>query len=130
MTTSRETRHASSSLGSLAPYVPSLIARHFADSVFPPTEPISKDFPAAVLIADLSGFTPLTEALARRGDRGAEVVQEILDSCFNKLIELVADQGGEVVNFAGDATIAVWPATDGESLESATRHAAQCALAI
>src|SRR5262249_57417676 len=44
-----------------------------------------------------------------------------------RLVDLVDEHGGEVLKFAGDATLALWPA-DGEGEAAATRRAAQCAL--
>ncbi|NJP06862.1 MAG: hypothetical protein HC837_15215 [Chloroflexaceae bacterium] len=37
-------------------------------------------FPAAVLFADVSGFTPLTEKLAHYGTRGAEELTRVMNS--------------------------------------------------
>jgi class 3 adenylate cyclase len=88
-------------------------------------------FPAAVVFADISGFTPLAERLARRGPAGAEALSDLLNAYFAKLTALIAEQGGEVITFAGDGLLAVWPATDGnEGLASATCDAGRCGLAV
>lgn len=113
----------------LEPYAPPLVRRRLAEDPVPPSAPSVAAFPAAVLFADISGFTALTESLARRGAAGAEEVQEVLNRCFGLLVDLIYDSGGEVTKFAGDAVLAQWPA-DGEGLASAVRRAARCGLAI
>jgi len=86
---------------------------------------------AAVLFADISGFTPLAERLARRGPTGAEALSNLLNAYFSELMSLIAEHGGEVITFAGDGLLAVWPASDrDESLVTATRDAGLCALAV
>jgi class 3 adenylate cyclase/tetratricopeptide (TPR) repeat protein len=120
----------------LASYVPTLITRQLANNPDPITAPTSESFPAAVLFADISGFTALTERLARRGPAGAEELTHLLNAYFGRLIDLITGHGGDIVKFAGDALLAVWPVLpaplgEGErGLTAATRHAAQCSLVI
>jgi class 3 adenylate cyclase len=52
---------------------------------------------------DVTGFTPLTERLARSGRIGAEVVGTAMDRCFGVLIDRLIPVGGDVVFFGGDA---------------------------
>jgi class 3 adenylate cyclase/predicted ATPase len=63
----------------------------------------------AALFADISGFTPLTEALARTlGPRlGAEELTRQLNRVYDALIAQVNRYGGSVIGFAGDA-ITCW----------------------
>lgn len=82
----------------------------------------------AALFADISGFTPLTEALARAlgPRRGAEELTAQLNRLFDALIAPVDTYGGTVVGFSGDA-ITCWFA--GEAA-SAGRRAVAAALAM
>jgi hypothetical protein len=48
-------------------YVPGLLASRFLARPIPLDAPGVERFSAAVLFADISGFTPLAERLARRG---------------------------------------------------------------
>ena len=66
-------------------------------------------FYAATLFADISGFTPLAEALATQGVRGAEELTSILNRVFEALISAVETYGGQVVKFGGDALSIMWP---------------------
>ena len=79
----------------------------------------------AALFADVSGFTPLTEALANElgAQRGAEELTAHLNRVFHALIDDVDRFGGDVIYFGGDA-ITCW--LDGDD----GRRAAACGLAI
>jgi class 3 adenylate cyclase/tetratricopeptide (TPR) repeat protein len=124
----RTEREAAGDPVELASYVPALVVRRFADRHEPLDEAESERFVAAVLFADISGFTVLTERLARTGPGGVEALTELLNDCFGELVELVGEHGGEVVKFAGDALLAIWPANGDNS--RVTAWAAQCALAM
>ncbi len=82
---------------------------------------------AAVLWLDISGFTSLTRRLAEQGPRGAELVSGVLDRCYGTLTDRIAAAGGDVIDFAGDGILAIWPAREGTSLASAVDRAARCA---
>jgi class 3 adenylate cyclase len=58
-------------LETLASYVPTFITRRLAINPIPLT-PVAQSFPAAVLFADISGFTALTEHLAQKGPAGVK----------------------------------------------------------
>jgi len=100
----------------------------------------------AVLFADISGFVPLTSALAEElgPQRGAEELTRQLDRVYGALIHEVHRYGGSVVNFSGDA-ITCWfdsgktPDVSASSLEAtsegsvrdlASLRAIACALAM
>ena len=61
------------------------------------------------LFVDLSGFTPLTEALMKQGNKGAEQLSNILNEIFEPLVHLVYAKGGFIPYFAGDAFTAIFP---------------------
>jgi predicted ATPase/class 3 adenylate cyclase len=65
---------------------------------------------AYTMFIDMSGFTPLTEALMHRGSRGAEELSVILNDVFAPLVNLVYAKGGFIPYFAGDAFTAIFPA--------------------
>ncbi len=79
----------------------------------------------AGLFADISGFTPLTEALAAElgPQRGAEVLTAILGDVIGAVIAELDRFGGDVIYFSGDA-ITCW--IDGDD----GRRATACALAM
>ncbi len=79
----------------------------------------------STLFADISGFTPLTEALVRAlgPQRGAEELPRQLNLIYDALITDVDRYGGSVIGFAGDAITCWFPDDDGH-------RATACALAI
>src|SRR6185503_6634355 len=93
----------------LASYVPQLIQKRVIANPSPIESPVAEEFQAAVLFADISGFTALTERLAEKGPTGVEALARILNEYFGQLIDIIHEYGGDVVKFAGDAVIAVWP---------------------
>jgi len=71
-------------------------------------DPIIGSFDAAVVFADASGFTALTETLAAR-PHGAEEIGSYLNGFFGSLIEIVSSYGGDILKFSGDALTILWP---------------------
>jgi adenylate cyclase len=82
----------------------------------------------SVLFADISGFTPFTEALrhAYGSRRGAEELSKHLDAVYTALIAEVERYGGSVTGFAGDAITCWFDEADG----SAPSRAVACAVAL
>jgi class 3 adenylate cyclase/tetratricopeptide (TPR) repeat protein len=85
---------------------------------------------AAVLFADISGFTALSEQLAERGAEGVETLTQVLNGYFGQLIDLITAHGGDVIKFAGDALLAFWAVPSDMELGDVTRLAAQCGLKV
>jgi class 3 adenylate cyclase len=116
------------SIDALASYLPRRLVEQLAGAVPSPTEGAPDTFPAASFLADLTGFTALTSDLSTEGAEGAERLTQIVQHCLGGLVDLVYETGGDVMNFAGDAVIAVWPAEDAEGLRAAVYRAAECAV--
>lgn len=129
----------------LASYVPRLIQNRIIADPSPIEAPLADEIPVALLFADISGFTRLTEQLAERGPTGVETIARLLNEYFGQLIDIIHNYGGDVVKFAGDAIIAVWPVVPvalpptepgGEPALSRADHwqwtmrAAECAIEI
>jgi len=95
-----------------------------------PAQPQADVFECGLLFADITGFTPLTERLAKtRGAEGAEELARTLNRVFGELTELVLRFGGDTLKFAGDALLAIWP-TRGQPLSLQVERTVQCATAI
>jgi predicted ATPase/class 3 adenylate cyclase len=79
----------------------------------------------SVLFADISGFTPLTEALAQQlgPRRGAEVLTRQLNTVYSALISAVEAANGSVIGFSGDA-ITCWFGNPAEGDTAASAVAA------
>jgi class 3 adenylate cyclase/tetratricopeptide (TPR) repeat protein len=121
---------SSGSLGELVTYLSRLeldrIGREGVE--FDPTE---ERVDGAILFVDVTGFTPMTEAFAKRGPRGAESLSEILNDYYGRLTNFVDGYGGDVLFFAGDAAVVLFrAAAGGGGLAEAVRLATACGLDI
>ncbi len=96
---------------SLAAYLPQDRLRALAGG-----EPLPRRATGSALLADLSGFTELTETLtrARGARRGIEELTREINALYGALIAEVERFGGSVIDFAGDA-ITCW--FDGDDRE-------------
>jgi class 3 adenylate cyclase/tetratricopeptide (TPR) repeat protein len=101
--------------GSLGHYVPAVQLRMLAA-----LEATTARIDGTVVFADISGFTRLTERLARGGEEGSEQLVDILDRTFSVLLAEAYATGGSMLKFGGDALL-LW--FEGE------RHAARAAAA-
>lgn len=72
-------------------------------------QPLPGSAAGAALFADISGFTPLTEALTQQlgPRRGIEELARQINAVYDALIAEVEKAGGSVIGFAGDA-ITCW----------------------
>lgn len=61
---------------------------------------------------DISGFTKLTERLARKGKLGAEEMSDILSSTFAGLLTQSRADGADLVKWGGDAVLLLFQGTD------------------
>jgi class 3 adenylate cyclase/tetratricopeptide (TPR) repeat protein len=102
----------------LDPYVPNILLRHLADT----PDATTRTLDATLLFADISGFTRLSERLARRGREGAEELVDALAAAFSGLLAVAYANDGSLLKFGGDALLLLF---DGDAqLERACRSAA------
>ena len=73
----------------LKPYVPRLLIEWVHDSPEIPYRQVE----GSLAFVDISGFTALTERLARRGKVGAELLRDTLDGVFIALLDEAYDCG-------------------------------------
>lgn len=117
-------------IDTLASYTPRLVVRHLSGEARPLRQHRSEQYSAALLFADISGFTALTETLARSGPRGLEELTQVLNTYFGDITDLILAHGGDVIKFAGDSLLALWTVEASGSLEAVTHQAAECGLII
>ena len=58
-----------------------------------------------MVFADVSGFTRLSERLARKGKEGAEHLVDAINACFTALLADAYSRGGSLLKFGGDAML-------------------------
>lgn len=69
-----------------------------------------REVDGTLVFADISGFTRLTERLARAGKVGAEEISQVLGTVFASMLDPAYRYGGDLLKWAGDA---VWLLFDG-----------------
>jgi class 3 adenylate cyclase/tetratricopeptide (TPR) repeat protein len=92
----------------LDPHVPRVLLRHLAET----PEATVRTVEATILLADVSGFTKLSERLARRGREGAEELVEAIGGCFGPLLDLAYEDGGSLLKLGGDALLLLFEGDD------------------
>jgi class 3 adenylate cyclase len=117
-------------LETLVSYVPRRLLRRSARGEVAAPEPGFEVFSGALLFVDISGFTDLTERLARKGPGGTEELTSILNSYFGRLLDLISDHGGDTLKMAGDGLVVAWEAENSDRAREPAIRAVQCAEEI
>ena len=108
---------------SAEPYVPRVMLRLLAET----PESRVRAVAGTCVFVDVSGFTKLSERLARRGGReGAEQLADAIGGCFERLLAVAYANGGGLLKFGGDALLLLF---DGEAhaQRACVSAAAMCA---
>lgn len=71
-----------------------------------------QEIDGTLCMLDLSGFTSLSERLARRGRIGAEELTDVLNRVFAEMLQTGYDFGGSLLKFGGDALLLLFTGTD------------------
>ena len=88
----------------LSAYLPApLIAEWARQPERPP--PWGSWLTGSLMFCDISGFTAMSEDLARLGKEGAELMAGILNRFFERMIAIADDWGGMQIKFGGDAML-------------------------
>jgi class 3 adenylate cyclase/tetratricopeptide (TPR) repeat protein len=111
------------------PYLPDYILQDLAAHPEAGLAGRWRRFTAAVLFADISGFTAMSEALAAAGKGGAEELTGVLNRYFEEMIALAREYGGMTGKFGGDSITVLFPCAPRQCSATA-RRAAQCAFAM
>lgn len=85
----------------LVPYVPRLLLAWLADG----DTGRSRELEGTLVFIDISGFTKLSERLAKLGKQGAEEVAAAIGGCFEALLAIAYEAGGGLLKFGGDALL-------------------------
>src|SRR4030065_2284950 len=74
-----------------------------------------------VAVQDISGFTTLSERLARFGKSGTEQLTLSLTNFFQEADKCITDHRGQIFKLAGDAFYAIFPGAVTESVMNRAR---------
>ncbi|MDH3261890.1 MAG: AAA family ATPase, partial [Acidimicrobiia bacterium] len=98
-------------------YLPRLVLHWNADA----PSSTHRQIDGTMVFVDISGFTAMSERLARFGKVGAEEVTEVLGECFKGLLAVAYPLGGRLIKFGGDALLLLF---DGDLHECRAVNAA------
>src|SRR5207302_3722308 len=101
--------------GSVAAYVPRILMRRLIDA----PDALVLEEPGTVVFVDVSGFTRLSERLAKVGREGAEQLADTINACFTGLLADAYANGGSLLKFGGDALL-LWFAGEDHAVRACT----------
>ncbi len=83
------------------PYVPRALQQHLIEN------PDSRCWMAegSAAFVDISGFTQLSEQLARKGREGAEQITDAIGGSFESILLVAYQNGGGLLKFGGDSLL-------------------------
>lgn len=113
-----------SDAAALAPFVPRAVLARLAR----PIDVLSETIDCTVVFADVSGFTRLSERLARQGQEGAEQLVDVINACFTALLAEAYGRGGSLVKFGGDAMLLLFYDQEGDGDHALRACAAAVAM--
>jgi class 3 adenylate cyclase/tetratricopeptide (TPR) repeat protein len=99
--------------GTLECYVPRMLLPRLVE----PGGGLVETLEGSMVFADVSGFTRLSERLARTGKEGAEHLVDAINACFSALLADAFASGGSLLKFGGDALL-LWFGGDGHALRA------------
>lgn len=82
-------------------YVPRVLLKRLLAA----PEDLVQTLEGTMLFVDVSGFTRLSERLARTGREGAERLTDAINACFSALLADAYANGGSLLKFGGDALL-------------------------
>jgi class 3 adenylate cyclase/tetratricopeptide (TPR) repeat protein len=108
----------------LLPYLPRLAVRWAADA----QERLVREEDGSLVFVDISGFTKMSERLARHGRIGAEEVTDVLGAVFTRLLAVAYAEGAGLLKFGGDALLLWFPGDDHPARAVRAAHGMRAAL--
>jgi len=103
-------------LNSLHQAISSFLPQYIAENETLHTQDYGGLRPGTFMFADVSGFTALSEKLQREAGRdGPNILTDIINDFFGRMLEILAKSNGQLLKFAGDALLTFFPAVEGEN---------------
>src|SRR5215831_5332325 len=82
-------------------YVPRILQQHLVDG----SEARAWTGDGSAAFVDISGFTQLSEQLARKGREGAEQITDVIGTSFESILASAYENGASLLKFGGDALL-------------------------
>ncbi len=104
----------------LRAYLPSTLIRRW--QAYPDDAPVWGEWlKGSLMHCDITGFTAMSERLARLGKEGAEIMADVLNRFFQSMLTIAEEWGGVQMKFGGDAMLLFFSGRRGAA------HSAFCA---
>lgn len=88
-----------------------------------------RSFEAAVLFADVSGFTDLSDKY-QNVENGASKLSMVLNFYLGIMVQEILSHGGDIIKYAGDAFIALFRHDKNMSMQNSVQNALDTAIII
>ena len=88
-------------MSALQPYLPRLVLDWHETM----PDALVREIDGSMVFVDVSGFTKMSERLARQGKVGAEEVSDVIGETFGGLLAEAYSFGGSLIKFGGDALL-------------------------
>lgn len=85
---------------------------------------------AVLLFLDISGFTALCEKYSQAAKTGTEQLTKTLNGYMSALVSEIISYDGDILKFAGDAILTMWPVDSLPTMNRTIENVIQCALDI
>lgn len=89
-----------------------------------------RNYEAAILIADATGFTDLSGLYQIKGKGGASMLSTVLNKYLGTMVQEILSQGGDVLKFSGDALMVMFKSGPNVSMKDAIHKAIDTAITI
>lgn len=83
-----------------------------------------------LMMADVAGYTSLSERYTNTGKGGTYRLTVTLNTYIGALVDIIYNHGGDVIKFAGDAFLALWKTEKKQFLSHTIHTVITCALVI
>mmetsp|Transcript_23624 Transcript_23624/g.34643 ORF Transcript_23624/g.34643 Transcript_23624/m.34643 type:complete len:1106 (-) Transcript_23624:396-3713(-) len=87
-------------------------------------------FDGCCFLADISGFTKLSNQLCAKGPKGIDKLRIFTNKSLALFVNLVYEYGGDVMEFAGDSLLCVFKTETENGMSSCILKAIKCGLSI
>ncbi|XP_074661549.1 adenylate cyclase type 10-like [Tubulanus polymorphus] len=92
--------------------------------------PYIKRIKGVLMFADISGFTALCERYTLSASSGTDQLTKTLNGYLGAIVEKILSSDGDVLKYAGDAILAVWPVKNDKQLANTVMQVLRCAIII
>lgn len=125
-----ENKISTSSLKTFISFIPTNIIKKI---LYKPSLSILEEsewIEGAVIFSDISGFTPMSQALSNYGSRGTEEMSGILNNYLTKMSHIIYKKGGIIQKIAGDAMTILFEKQANVSWKVPLFYAVECAFGM